>query len=170
MGVRVLADKRHKLTILTTKPANEAAPKLAELNAGIEACLKVASEGFSHTPADSATVEFKALCGTREQVFTDSNFTLAMTVVRYYLVAGGTDPADDVLFNALKVRGTTLWAYGRLTDKLATAVWATGDEIYLGTRFTPDHAQVPDNPGWISFRIPCTVQDGWPFIAVSSTV
>ncbi len=170
MGVRVLADKRHKLTILTTKPANEAAPTLAELNGGIEACLKIASEGFSHTPADSTTVEFKALCGTREQVFTDSNFTQSMTVVRDYLVAGGTDPADDVLFNALKVRGTTLWAYGRLTDKNATDAWAAGDEIYLGTRFTPDHPQVPDNPGWVSFRIPCTVQDGWPFIAVAGTV
>ncbi len=168
MGVKVLADRKHKLTILTTKPANEAAPTAAELNAGIEACLKVASEGFSHSPADSTTLEFKPLCGVREQVYTDTNFTQAMTVVRYYLTAGGIDPTDDALFTAVKTRGTTLWAYGRLTDKAATAAWAAGDEIYLGTRFTPDHPQVPDNPGWVSFRIPCAVQDGWPFIAVAA--
>lgn len=167
MAVKVLADKKHKLTILTTKPENEAAPTVAELEAGIEACMKVASEGFQHSPADSATVEFKALCGDREQVFTDSNYNQAMTVVRYYLAEGGVDPAEDELFEAVKVRGKTLWAYGRLTDKPATDPWEAGDEIYLGTKFTPDHPQVPDNPGWVSFRIPCTVQQGWPFITVA---
>ena len=168
MGVRVLADKKHKLTILTTKPADEANPTVAELNAGIEACLKVAAEGFQHTAADSTTVEFKALCGDREQVYTDSNFTQAMTVVREYLAEGGIDPTGDELFEALKTRGVTVWTYGRLTDKPATDPWEAGDEFYLGTRATPDHPQVPDNPGWVSFRIPFAVQAGWPFGTVAA--
>lgn len=170
MGVKVLADKKHKLTILTTKPANEQAPTAAELNAGIEACMKVATEGFAHSPADSTTMEFKPLCGVKETVYTDSNFTQAMTVVRMYLAGGGIDPADDDLFEALRVRGATLWAYGRLTDKNALDPWVAGDEIYLGTKFSPDYPQVPDNPGWVSFRVPCAVQDGWPFITVGAGV
>lgn len=168
MGVRVLADKKHKFTILTTKPEDEAAPTVTELEAGIEACLKVAAEGFQHTATDSTTVEFKALCGDREQVLTDNNYVQTMTVVRYYLAEGGIDPSDDELFEAVKNRGTELWAYGRMTDKPATEAWEAGDEIYLGTRFTTDTPQVPDNPGWVSFRIPCTVQAGWPFITAAA--
>lgn len=168
MGVRVLADKKRKLTILTTKPANESAPTATELNAGIEACLKVAEEGFVHSAAASTTVPFKAVCGDSEEVFTDSNYELAMTVVREYLAEGGIDTTGDALFAALKTRGVTAWAYGRMTDKPATEEWEAGDEIYLGCRFSPDHAQTPTAPGWVMFPIPCKVQAGWPFITVAA--
>lgn len=167
MGVRVLADKKRKFTILTEKPVDEANPTAAELNAGIEACLKVAEEGFVHSAADSTTVEFKAVCGDREQVFTDSNFTLTMSVVREYLAAGGVDPTGDALFAALKERGTTFWSYGRLTDKPALDPWEAGDEFYLGSKNTTDHPQTPTGGGWIMFPIPCTVQAGWPFGTVA---
>lgn len=168
MGFKVLADKKHKLTILTEKPANEAAPTVAELEAGIEACMKVYSEGFEFTAADSTTVNAKMLCGSNEEVYTDENFTFAMTVARFYLTEGGVDPTDDELFEAIKTRGTTLWAYARLTDKEATDAWAASDEIYLGARFTPDHPQLPQNSGWVAFRMPAKVQQGWPFISVAA--
>lgn len=168
MGVKVLADKKHKLTILTTKPADEQAPTVAELNDGIEACMKVYAEGFEFTAADSATVNAKMLCGSNEEVYTDENFTLAMTVARFFLDAGGIDPSDDELFAALRERGTTLWAYARLTDKPALDEWEAGDEIYLGARFTTDHPQLPANAGWVAFRVPAKVQDGWPFIAAAA--
>lgn len=168
MGIKVLADKRHKLTILTTKPADEQAPTAAELNAGIEACTKIAVENFAHRPAASDTVESKMLCGSKETVMTDSNFEQTLRVVRQFLDEGGIDPSGDALFTALKTRGTTLWAYGRLTDKDALDPWEEGDEIYLGTRFTPDHGAVPTDAGWIAADFPCPVQDGWPFIAVAA--
>lgn len=168
MGSKVLADKKHKLTILTTKPADEAAPTATELNAGIEACMKVYSDGFEFTAADSATVNAKMLCGSNEEVYTDENFTFNMTVARFFLDAGGVDPADDELFEALKERGTTLWAYARLTDKVATDDWEADDEIYLGARFTTDHPQLPTNSGWVAFRVPAKVQEGWPFITVAA--
>ena len=100
MGVRVLADKKHKFTILTTKPAIEASPTLIELAAGIEACSKVLFDGFRFTPTDSGTQGAKALCGSNEEVFTDENFTVSYAFWRYFLALGGADPADDVLFAA----------------------------------------------------------------------
>lgn len=167
-GVTVLADKKHKFTILTTKPVNEAAPTVAELNAGIQACLKVKADGFKFSAADSDVVSSTALCGSKAEVYTDSNYVLDFTLWRYYLVAGGIDVTDDALFAAVKTRGTTLWAYARLTDKAASLAWVAAEEIYLGAKFTTDTPQVPDNPGWVEFRIPCKVQDGWPFIVVAA--
>lgn len=166
MAVKVLADKKWKFTILTTKPANEAAPTSSELNGGIEACLKIQADGFVHRPVASDVVESKMLCGSKEQVMTDSNFEQSLRVVRMFLDGGGIDPSEDALFTALKTRGATLWAYGRLTDKDALDPWEDGDEIYLGTKFTPDWAAPSTEGGWIAADVPCTVQDGWPYIAV----
>ena len=90
MGKRVLADKKIKLTILTTKPANEADPTVAELNAGIEACKKVLSDGFRFSPTASGTASAKALCGSNEEAFTDSNAELAFT-----LCATTSKPAES---------------------------------------------------------------------------
>ena len=59
---RVLADGKTKFTILTTAPANPAAPTAAELNAGIDLSCKVLSEGFEFGPTDSETVDEAALC------------------------------------------------------------------------------------------------------------
>lgn len=168
MGVRVLADKKHKFTILTQKPADEAHPTLAELNAttAIEACMKVLAEGFRFTPVESGTQNAKALCGSNEEVFTDENFAANFTIWRYYLEAGGADPSDDKLFAAVKERGTTLWGYTRISDEEATEPWAQTDEIRLGARFTVDHLQDPESPGWISYVVPARVQAGWPFTTV----
>lgn len=161
--MRVLADRKYKFTILPAKPAVEARPTVAELNGGIEACMKVLADGFRFTPTDSATQSGKALCGANAQVFTDSNFILAFTIWRYYLAAGGVDPAEDELFDAVKTRGALLWAYARISDKPATEPWAADDEIRIGARFTVDHLQDPDTMGWISYVVPTSVEDGWTF-------
>lgn len=168
MGQRVLADKKIKLTILTAKPANETSPTIAELNAGIEACMKVLYDGFQFSAVDSATQSGKMLCGSNEEAFTDENFALGFTVARQYLAAGGIDPTGDALFEAVKLRGTTLWAYARFTDKPAITAWAAGDEIYLGARFMTDNLQMPDTPAWVSFHVPTRVQAGWPFLTAAA--
>ena len=168
MGKRVLADKKYKLTILTTKPVNEQSPTAAELNAGIEACRKVLADGFRFTPTASGTMSAKALCGSSEQAYTDSNAELAFTLWRYYLDAGGVDPADDKLFQAVMKRGTQLWAYARKTDKPATDAWAAGEEIRIGARFTMDYLMDPDSEGYISYTVPTSVEDFWTFKSVGA--
>ena len=94
MGQRVLADKKIKLTILTAKLANETSPTIAELNAGIEACMKVLSRRLPISAVDSATQSGKMPCGSNEEAFTDENFALGFTVARQYLPpAASTSPA-----------------------------------------------------------------------------
>ena len=101
--------------------------------------MKVLYDGFQFSAVDSATQSGKMLCGSNEEAFTDENFALGFTVARQYLAAGGIDPTGDALFEAVKLRGTTLWAYARFTDKPAITAWAAGDEIYLGARFATDN-------------------------------
>lgn len=170
MGVRVLAEGRTKLTILTTKPVNPAAPTAAELNAGIDASCKVSRDGFNWSPTDSDTVDDQELCSTTKAVAPGAdNANLGFDVYRYYLDAGGIDPATDTLFAAVKTKGTTLWGYRRDSDKLGTAAWASGDPITLGAEFWVDWPQYDGAPtGWQKVRIVCHANSLYPQKVVSA--
>lgn len=166
---RVLAEGKTKFTILTTKPANPAAPTATELNAGIDLSCKVLTENFTWTPADSDKVNEKALCDEgNANAIGASNYSLGFTLWRYYLDAGGEDAAADAGFAAVKEKGTTLWGYIRKSDKPATDTWAAGDEIPLGAEFATDTPQDPGGAGWLKYRVPCEAQRGWPFIEVAA--
>ena len=168
-GVRVLADGKTKFTILTTAPANPAAPTATELNAGIDLSCKVVASDFNWTATDSEKVNEPALCDdANSNSLGTSNYSAAFSLWRYFLVGGGADPTDDAGFEAVKTKGTTLWGYARMTDKEATAAWASTDEIYLGAEFTTDTPQQPQGGGWQKFRVPCEVQRGWDFIEVAA--
>ena len=79
MGVRVLADKKHKFTILTTKPAIEASPTLVDLAAGIEACSKVLFDGFRFTPTTRAPDRRLLLSSHRVPALTSSRAPAALS-------------------------------------------------------------------------------------------
>lgn len=168
MGIRTLAEGHIKLSILTTKPANPAAPTTADLNAGMDVSCKVTKEGFRWTLADSDTVDDAALCATGKSVAPGAdNYDLALQIYRYWLEAGGADPDEDEVYTAMKVKGTTLWGYARITDKLGTAPWAAGDEIHLGAEFWTDWPQHVDG-GWIKLKVPVHATQGWPHIKVAA--
>jgi hypothetical protein len=168
MGARVLADGKTKFSILTTKPANPAAPTAAELNAGIQLSDYVLTSDFTFGAVDSDKVAEKALGASgNANAIGASNYQVGFTLWRKFLTAGGFDTADETGWAALKVKGTTVWAYARQMDKLASAVWAATDEIYLGAEFTTDTPQRTDGTGFIKYRIPGEVQTGYPFIAAA---
>ena len=169
MGTRVLADGKTKFTVLTTKPANPAAPTAAELNAGIHLADHILTSDFTFGAVDSDKVAEKPLGSSgNANAIGASNFQLAFTVWRKFLTAGGFDTADEAGWAALKVKGATLWAYARQTDKESSAAWAAADEIYLGAEFSNDNPQRTDGTGFIKYRIPAEVQKGYPFIAVAA--
>ena len=169
MGTRVLADGKTKFTILTTKPANPASPTAAELNAGIQLADHVLTSDFTFGAVDSDKVAEKPLGSSgNANAIGASNFQLAFTIWRKFLTAGGFDAADEAGWAALKVKGATLWAYARQTDKEASAAWAAADEIYLGAEFSNDNPQRTDGTGFIKYRIPAEVQKGYPFISVAA--
>ena len=168
---RVLADGHVKLTVLTTSPANPAQPTAAELNAAgaLDLSCKVLSDNFQFGPTDSDKVAEKALCDTgNANAIGAGNYQAGWTLWRYYLTAGGADPTADAAFLAFKTKGVTFWGYLRRTDKLATDIWASADEIAFGAELVNDTPQTPDGGGWIKYRIPCEVQRGYPFTSVAA--
>lgn len=172
-GFRVLADGRTKFSVLTTKPINPALPLLTELNAGIDASCKVLQDNFNFGPTDSDKIAEKALCSTgNSNSLGASNGQAGFTIWRFFATSGGSggfDTTDDALFAAVKQKGSSLWLYARRTNKLATEAWAASDEIYYGAAVVTDTPQPPDGGGFIKYRVPCEVQDAWPFITVPAS-
>lgn len=167
--VHVLADGKVKLSLLTTKPANPAAPTLTELNAGIDISCKVLSDNFDFGPTDSDKNNEKVLCSTgNSNSLGASNYQAGFTLLREFLVAGGFDATGDAAFVALKSKGATVWLYARQTDKLATTDWAAAEEIFFGCAAISDNPQYVAGSGGIKYKIPLEVQFGYPFITVAA--
>lgn len=169
-GIRSLADAHIKLAVLTSTPANPAVPTAAELTAGIDASCKVAKSDFSWTATDSDKVAEAALCDANNvNALGASNFTLALTIFRYFNAGTGVaDPTDDALWTAMKNKGTNLWIYPRETGKLYTSAWVATDESYLGGQVLTDSPARPDSAGgYIKRRVPLEAQAMFQNIAVA---
>lgn len=165
-----LAEGHIKLAVLTTAPANLAAPTVAELNAGINAACRVLASDFNWSATDSDKIAEKALCDINNvNALGASNFQAGLTIFRYFnATTGVADPVEDALWTAMKTKGTTLYVYARKTGKLETAAWASTDEIYLGGSVLVDQPQEPsDAGGYIKKRIPLEPQQMYPNIAVA---
>lgn len=166
-----LADGHVKLTILLDEPVNPAAPTATELNAGIDVSCAVLASDFTWSAGDSDKIAERALCDTNNKnAIGASNFTAGLTLFRYFDEStGAVDETEDEAFQALKAKGTTVWGYVRENGKLATAAWASGDEIALGLEVLTDNPQRPSNAGgYIKRRIPLEPQTGWPEIEVAA--
>lgn len=170
MAIRVLADGRLKFTLLTTAPAVKTAPTVTELNAGIDLSCTVLQDNFNFGPKDSDKVGEKALCTTgNANTLGPSNAECAFNLWRMFASGGtGFDATGDAGFAALKTKGTTVWFYGRQTEKLATATWAATDEIFFGCETVTDLPQRDTSGGFIKYRIPTEVQDFWTFITAAA--
>lgn len=170
-AIRSLADGHIKFIILTTAPANPAAPTVAELAAGIDASCNIAAGDFLWSATDSDKVADKALCVLNNaNSLGPSNYQGGVTPFRYFDdVTQNPDVTADAVFGALKVKGTELWGYARQTAKLSTDDIAADDEIFLGARFLTDEPQKPsDLGGFTKFRVPLEIQEAWPFITVAA--
>lgn len=167
---RSLADGKTKFTILTSKPANPQAPTAQELNGGLDASCNVLASDFSFGAAVSDKINEGALCETSNaQTSTRSNFVCGFTVFRYFdstTGASNTTEGDDI-FQAVKAKGTTLYAYGRRTPAESTDAWVDGEEIFLGAEISTDNLTPPSEMGgWIKWRQDADVQAGWPNLTV----
>lgn len=172
MGVRSLAAGRTKFTICTTEPADPENPTATELNAGIQADEFLMKNDFLWGATDSEKIDEQTLRQkNKSNTLGEGNFQGGATVFRYWKVAGGADTGvggEDLTYQALKTKGTTLWGYARHTDKDAEEPWAAGDEIYLGAEFITDEPQRPsDMAGYTKWRVPFEIQKAFPQIAVA---
>lgn len=164
-----LADGHIKLTLLTEEPADPEIPTDDELNAGIDASCEIKYDDFTFTATDSDKVAEKALCDTNNaNAIAASNFQAAMTFFRKYAaVTGAVAPAEEPGYQAVKAKGTTVWAYMRKSGKLGTADWAATDEA-LGMELLSDEPQEVTGGGYVKRRVPFEPQKGWNNIAVAA--
>ena len=147
---RVLADGKTKFTILTTAPANPAAPTATELNAGIDLSCDILASDFNWTATDSDKVSEPALCdANNSNAIGKGNHTTGVTLWRKFLTS-------------------EVYGYARETDKDSTEPWAASDEIYLGGLVQTDTPQRTDGTGFIKRRIPMEPQRMYDNITVAA--
>lgn len=162
-----LADGKLKVTFLTVKPADPAAPTVAELNAGIDASCAILDSDFTWTAADSDKFNENALCeDANVNSLGRSNYTVGFTAFKYFdSTTKNSHATEDKLLAAVAEKGTTLWGYVRQTAKKSTEGWAVDDEIYLGGEVLTDELQQPsDMGGYTKRRCPLEMQVAYPNI------
>ncbi|WP_309080276.1 hypothetical protein [Zhihengliuella sp.] len=169
---KTLADGKTKFTLLTTKPADPAAPTETELNAGIDASHKVLKSDFAWTNTASEVISEPALDDEGNTSAPGaSNYDLGATFWRYFLETGAADTAgDDAAFQAVKEKGTQLWGYARETSKDSGEPWAATDEIYLGGEIMTDSATKVDATGYVKRRVAFMPQRMHENIVVASGI
>lgn len=160
--MKVAADGKKKFTMLLTKPAKRI-PTAAELNAGIDFSCSVLDSDANFTSTASDRFNEKPACVKgNSQALGASNFDTALTFIREYKTQanGGPDvEGTDEAYQAVRVKGTTVWIYLRETDKDSGELWADGDEIHLGGEVTSDTPMRVNNDGNIKRRIEFLPQD-----------
>jgi len=168
-----LADGHIRLAVLTAKPANPAAPTVTELNNGIGgstgiSCNVLAGD-FAFGPTASDRISEPALCDTgKTEALGMSGYQAAMTVFRFFdATTKNAHATEDALFQALKVKGATLYVYARETAKISTDAFASGDELYFGAEVVNDAPIRPDGTGYIKRRVDFVVARGYENIAVA---
>jgi hypothetical protein len=168
MGVKTLARSKTRVSVLTVKPANIASPTTTELNAGTYATPLIPASLWKWGAGDPTTVTDTDLEKAYDQeVPVADSYDLAFGLYRKYLSGGGIDATDDALFTAAKLRGTTLYIYARKTDKLATAAWASADEIYCGGSVVTGTPKDLGTDGYLKYEIPLYPDTLYNFIAVA---
>lgn len=159
-----LADGRTKLTILVDEPVNPEAPTITELNAGIDVSCDVLASDFTFGATDSDKVQEKALCEKNNaNALGPSNYSMGLTFFRYFdATTKNAHATEDAGFQAVKAKGSEVWAYARENARDSDAAWTTADEIYLGVHAISDVPQPPsDRGGYTKRRVPFEVQSAW---------
>jgi hypothetical protein len=155
---KTLADATIRLAILTTEPANMSAITVTELNAGIDASCRVLKSDYRMSPTASDTVADTELCSEGNAVtYGASNYEASLTPFWYLDEQGKSDMTEDVVYQALREKGTRVWLVQRQGPKY-TQPWAVAD-VYDCFEVVTDNPQQPsDMSGYIKRTVPLGVQ------------
>lgn len=166
---RSLATGHRKVTILSVAPASFASPTIAELTAGIEASCRITADGYQMNPGGSETISEGTLCDEiTPKVPTNATFDDGRIVsFRYFGPTGAAETGvqdteagiGDALYQALRVKGTRLWAVDRLTSRKSVDPWLPADECRV-FEFITDPTKQMELTGYIKAETPLLVQKG----------
>lgn len=141
---KTLADAHIALMALPAPPVNPKAITVAEYEAGV--ALQCRIMDYRLSPTDSETLQQSEFCeGSNASVPTKDNFEGNIVPFRYLTAAGLADPINDVAWEMLKKKGTTLYLVEREgPEHDAPAV--AGHEYSYYEAIT-DHPKVPSDRG-----------------------
>lgn len=170
---KTLAQGRSRVAVLTAAPTVPGLPTVTQLNGGIGTTTgvscNIAADDFVFGATDSDRVADRALCdGANAEALGASNYQAGLSVYRYYDAAGLIAGSEDILYTAMKTKGTQLWIYHRQTGKLSTAAFAIGDELFGALVITDTPQRVQDSAGYIKVRIPLLIQTAYPDIVLAA--
>lgn len=141
-GAKTLADGRITLWALTSKPANMAAPKLAEVTAGKKISCRIMKNDYSLGADSDAEITEQEMCKVGEgKAPGPTSYAGNITVFRYLNDDGKPDTTEDFVWDLIRKKGSSIWLVereGPVESKSAEA----GDivsvyEVVLGTPTKP---------------------------------
>lgn len=156
---KTLADARTRLAILTTAPTGGLSTiSVPEAEAGIDASCRLLKSDYRLTPVASDTVPDTELCSEGNAVtFGASNYEASVTPFWYLDEAGRPDVAEDIVYQALREKGSHLWLVER-TGPRYDAPFAVGDLVDVYEVITDNPQKPSDLAGYIKRTIPLGVQ------------
>lgn len=164
----MLAEERVALWLFTTKPADPAKAKLAELNAAENVADRVFADGTYFRAVGSESVSRPLLCGGNNSGLGRSNYEAQVDIARFLDASGHGIVDEDFLWEACKKKGATLWFATRVGPKW-DAPAAEKDEISLFQVMT-DNPQDPQTfADYIEKIVPMSVTQAWLDQTLSAT-
>ena len=155
---KTLADARTRISIMTVKPAKPRAATVAELTAGIDASCRVLKDDYRMSATASDTVPDAELCSEGNAVtFGASNYEGSITPFWYLDDTGKPVALEDVVYQALKKKGTMVWIAEREGPRYDDA-WVLGDNYELYEVVTDNPQKPSTRGGYIKRTIPLGVQ------------
>lgn len=153
---KTLADANVALVLLAAAPADPTKITVAEFDAGTRLECRVMDYRLSATGSDA--IQQTELCNpTNASAPGRSNYEGNMTVFRYLTAAGLADSTNDVAWDAVKAKGTTL----HLVEREGPAHAGDGEaseEVSYYEVITDDPQKPTDRTGYIRREIPLLVQ------------
>lgn len=158
-GVKTLADKNIKITMLTTTPATLQGIPLATLTSGTDVSCLLAASGTRFTATASESIADPAVCeDANTQVFGASNYEAS--AAPFWLLDATTGKyaaADNPTYEALRQKGSRVVFVLREGPKYDVA-WAATDH-YEAYEVITDNPQRPtEQAGYVKRIIPLAVQ------------
>ena len=155
---KTLADARMKVTLLTALPTAPEGAAAADFTAGQDIQCNVLKSDFRLSATASDTVPDTELCSdSNAVVYGAGNYEASMTPFRYYDETGAPDPAEDFLFDAVRLKGTHIYLAVR-EGKPHDEPWAAGDEYELWHVITDQPQRPSDTGGFLKKVVPLGVQ------------
>lgn len=160
LAALMLAEERVALWLLTGAPAKPGAITIAEITAGENVSNRVFADGTYIRATNSDAINRPLLSGGNSSGVGASQYEGQLDIARYLDSNGHAIEDEDLLWDAARTKGTTLWFAKRVGPKWDAAPSA-GDEVSV-FKVTTDNPQDPQTfSDYIEKIVPIPVSDAW---------